>query len=280
LITRARLSERWWRRLLPDVHIRADVLLDHNTWCRAALLIAPVGAVLGFRSALGMYCPTLMPSAGAAVELIVPRDKTLRRHPGLRVHRMAVCEQDITWWRGFPITTPARTGFDLARGPNLIEAVIGLDALLGQGLTTLDEMAVYAKRPLPGRARARRAMALAATGAESPMETRTRLVLVLAGLPPPERQHEVRDGSFVARFDLAYPEYRLGIEYDGAHHRDLEVFQRDAVRANRLRLRGWLILRFTANDVLRHPDRVARQVHAGLVSQGWCPVNQPDRQSR
>jgi hypothetical protein len=271
LITRARLNEPWWRRLLPNVHIRADVPIDYLTLCRAALLIAPAGAVLGFRSALGMYCPTLMPSAGATVELIVPRSKNLRRHPGLCVHRMALDSQEITRCGGFPVTTPARTGFDLARGPNLVDAVVGVDALLGSGATTLDEIAGYAMRTLYGSRRARRALGLASVGAESPMETRTRLVLVLAGLPPPETQYEVRDGPFVARFDLAYPKYRLGIEYDGAYHRDPEVFERDAVRANRLRLRGWLVLRFTANDVLRHPARMVSQVRAGLVNQGWCP---------
>jgi hypothetical protein len=34
-----------------------------------------------------------------------------------------------------------------------------------------------------------------------------------------ETQYQLHaNGRFIARFDLAYPEYRLGIEYDGGHH--------------------------------------------------------------
>jgi very-short-patch-repair endonuclease len=68
------------------------------------------------------------------------------------------------------------------------------------------------------------------------------------------------DGWLIARLDLAYRELRLGLEYDGDHHREREVFRRDAVRFNRLRLSGWTVLRFTADDVLRHPERVVKQV--------------------
>ena len=38
----------------------------------------------------------------------------------------------------------------------------------------------------------------------------------------------------------------------------------DAVRLNRLRLLGWTVLRFTADDVLRNPDRMVAQVRAAL----------------
>jgi very-short-patch-repair endonuclease len=69
-------------------------------------------------------------------------------------------------------------------------------------------------------------------------------------------------GHFLARLDLAYPARRLGLEYDGDHHRDRVTFQRDIRRLNRLRLLGWTVLRFTADDVLRNPDRVVAYVRA------------------
>jgi very-short-patch-repair endonuclease len=98
------------------------------------------------------------------------------------------------------------------------------------------------------------------------METRTRLVLVIAGLPGPVCQHEIQeDGMLVARVDLAYPRYRIAIEYDGECHRERSVFRRDAQRANQLRLLGWIVLRFTADDVLRHPNRMVAQVRSALA---------------
>ena len=54
--------------------------------------------------------------------------------------------------------------------------------------------------------------------------------LVRQGLPTPKLQHVVRDvdGSFVARVDLAYPEHKIAIEYEGAQHRtDRRQFDKD-----------------------------------------------------
>ncbi|MFG2009700.1 endonuclease domain-containing protein [Micromonospora sp. NPDC048868] len=60
--------------------------------------------------------------------------------------------------------------------------------------------------------------------------------------------------------DLAYPRWRIAIEYEGDHHRERAHFQRDVARLNALRAAGWLVLRFTADDVLRHPARIVRLV--------------------
>jgi very-short-patch-repair endonuclease len=98
------------------------------------------------------------------------------------------------------------------------------------------------------------------------METRLRLLIVLAGLPTPVPQHVVLDaaGRFVARLDLAYPEDRLGIGYDGDHHRERSTWTADLQRHNRLRLLGWTVLRFSAADVLGNPDKVLAQIRAAL----------------
>ncbi|GIJ50275.1 hypothetical protein Val02_71610 [Virgisporangium aliadipatigenens] len=54
-------------------------------------------------------------------------------------------------------------------------------------------------------------------------------MLLDGGLPRPLTQHEVRDrcGALVARLDLAYEAQRVGVEYEGAHHRERDAFQRD-----------------------------------------------------
>jgi hypothetical protein len=266
LITWERLEGQGWRRLMRDVYLNAETPVDHLTRCAAAMLIAPEGSVLGFTSALGIFCPGLMPEATAPVDLIVPARTSLRSRDQVRVHRPRLERSDVTRWGGLPVTTPARTAFDLARGKELVQAVIALDALRNRRMTTAGTIAPYLRRSLPGSARAARALALSSPHAESPMETRTRLLIVLAGLPAPAEQYEVfDDGVFVARLDLAYPGCRLGIEYDGDHHRDRATFRFDAVRANRLRLCGWTVLRFTADDVLRHRDRLLAQVTTALA---------------
>ncbi|MGH3846830.1 MAG: endonuclease domain-containing protein, partial [Pseudonocardiaceae bacterium] len=91
--------------------------------------------------------------------------------------------------------------------------------------------------------------------AESPMETRSRLVLVLRGLPRPELQYQVFDefGGFIARLDMAYPQLKLAMEYDGRGHIAPWQQESDARRLNLLDASGWSVLRFTAPDVLRTP---------------------------
>ncbi len=82
------------------------------------------------------------------------------------------------------------------------------------------------------------------------------------GLPRPVHQLVVRDGSaFVARVDAAWPEAMLVVEVDGLHsHSTAGALQRDLDRQNRLVALGWTVLRFTWNDVIRRPQRVAAQI--------------------
>jgi len=266
LITRARLANPGWRRLFPDVYIRAEVILDHLTLCNAALLFAPAGSVLGGRSALGLYCPMLLPDVSAAVDIILPPKTGLRPQPGLRVRRLSLAAGDTRRFCGLPVLAPARTVLDVAGDSADVDTVIAIDALLNRRCVTVADIEVMLRRGLPGSRRVARLLGFASPGAESPMETRTRLLIVLAGLPRPEVQYEVYDeAAFVARLDLAYPGRRLGIEYEGDQHRERSAFQRDAARLNRLKLCGWTILRFTANDVLRCPDQLVRQVRSVLA---------------
>jgi very-short-patch-repair endonuclease len=51
-------------------------------------------------------------------------------------------------------------------------------------------------------------------GAESAQGTRTRLVLVDAGLPRPQTQISV--GAW--RIDMGWEEFKVGVEYDGEQH--------------------------------------------------------------
>ena len=68
----------------------------------------------------------------------------------------------------------------------------------------------------------------------------------------------------MARLDLAYPQLKLGIEYEGAYHRDKDVFQRDLRRMNRLRSLGWTVLRFGAADIYREPVRIIALVQIAI----------------
>ncbi len=71
--------------------------------------------------------------------------------------------------------------------------------------------------------------------------------LTAAGLPAPTPQHQVTAGGTVYLVDLAYPEVRLGLEYDGwTAHGTRSAFDRDRVRGNALAAAGWTILHVTS----------------------------------
>jgi very-short-patch-repair endonuclease len=96
------------------------------------------------------------------------------------------------------------------------------------------------------------------------METRLRMLFVLAGLPKPKVQASLQDehGSFAVGPDLYYPIHRLAIEYDGIVHRDTLAV--DNRRQNRLLEAGYNILRFTAGDVLSTTTAVVALVRRAL----------------
>ncbi len=101
--------------------------------------------------------------------------------------------------------------------------------------------------------------------AESPMESRVRVALVLGGLPP-EVQYPVVLRGRRYRMDLAYPGQRVAVEYDGADHRTQRRVRRDLVREAALAAAGWRVLRFDADVVLFRPDRLVATVRAELAA--------------
>lgn len=122
---------------------------------------------------------------------------------------------------------------------------------------TLTERLQYFKgaRGIP---RLRRAIAAAREGSESPMESESRLLVVDAGFPDPRLNIDVHDeqGRFVARLDMAWPNLRIALEYDGDHHRtDAAQHAHDTVRIERLHLLGWIVIRVT-KEHMRDPRRL------------------------
>ncbi|HET9519193.1 MAG TPA: DUF559 domain-containing protein, partial [Actinoplanes sp.] len=266
LITRSALRGRSWLRLLPDVYVHRDTELDHRTWCAAVALTLPVGAALGGLSAAYLWGVDLLPR-DAPVTVVAPRSIRLRRDARIAARYTTLTRNDVTRLGGLAVTTPERTAFDLGRQAPRADALVAVDALLHRGVSlgALEQLAAERCR-WPGAPLLRAVLLLAEPLSESPMETRLRLLIVDAGLPPPVAQHTVRDstGRFVGRVDLAWPALRLAVEYEGDHHRERAQFQRDVARLNALRAAGWTVLRFTADDVLRRPAHTVSHIISAM----------------
>ncbi|MFB9237357.1 DUF559 domain-containing protein [Plantactinospora siamensis] len=269
LLSRRKLEGRMWRRLLPDVYVHADAFCpdDHRMWCDAVALVLPQGAAIGGLSAAFLWGVDLLPRSPAqtrAVSVAVPLAVSMRRHERITAAHTRLDPGDVVRFANLPVTSPVRTAFDLGRRAPLADALIAVDALLHRRTLKLPALIRYAteRAGWPRVTLLRQVLTLAEPLAESPMESRLRLLIIDAGLPRPVAQHDVHDsnGRWLARVDLAYPELLIAIEYEGDHHRERAHFQRDVARLNALHATGWIVLRFTADDVLRHPDRVVAEI--------------------
>lgn len=175
---------------------------------------------------------------------------------------------------GVPVTSPARTAFDLGRQPGLTAAVIRIDDLArATGVTAGDvRPLITAHRGARGMKQLRRVLPLVDAGAESPQETRTRLVLIRGGLPRPQTQIVVRNmwGAVLARIDMGWEQWLVGVEYDGPQHwTDPRIRANDIERTAELERRGWRLVRVSA-DLLRHrPDVIVDRARHALRAAGY-----------
>jgi Protein of unknown function (DUF559) len=248
--------------------------------CRAAALLLPPSAAFSHVTAVMLHGLPLPSGQGSAPDdSRIPLQATVANDPsrltrpqpvGLVCHVARLsAEESVQRPDGTRVTTVARTWLDQAAGLDLVELVVLADAALRRRLTSPDELqrAVASWAGRPGAARLRQAVPLVEPATDSPMETRLRLLLVLAGLPRPVAGRDVVvDGGWLARPDLSYPDLRIAIEYDGDHHRaDRRQWQNDIARRRLLEDAGWLVLVFTADDVLKRGPETVRVVHRALA---------------
>lgn len=175
---------------------------------------------------------------------------------GIVLHSDQLWDDESCLIRGITATSPARTAFDLGRQRGLTTAIIRLDALRQSTRVkpTDVEMIAERHRGARGTAQLREALALSDAGAESPQETRTRLVLTSAGLRPQRTQIEIFNefGGFVHRTDMGWDDWLVAVEYDGIQH-----WADPGVRANDIDWQaeaedlGWRVVRVSA-DMLRY----------------------------
>jgi hypothetical protein len=205
--------------------------------------------------------------ADRRVDVLVPRASRAESRADRRVHRGDLPDDDVTRRRSLPVTTPERTWRDLAGVLQPAALLAVTDQLLEGWCTTAGLHAQLDACPTGrGAARARTVLPLGSDLAESPMESVLRWLVHDAGLPAPVLQHPVHDGAgrFVGRADLAWPDRKVIVEFDGDVHRERSVFVKDLRRQNALVAEGWTILRFTSADVLGRPTDVVAQIRRAL----------------
>ncbi len=249
--------------VFPDVYAPRNVELTLHQRARAAWLWSHRQGVISGLTAAALH-GTQWIDNDAPIELVWPNARPAK---GLRTSDMCLRTGEFEQLGGMRVTTPARTGFDLARRRPLDTAVANLDALgNATGLTANDVLAVSRNhRGSPGIRQLAKVLELYDAGAVSPRETWLRLLVIRADYPRPQTQIRVLspDGRRPYYLDMGWKDLMLALEYDGEQHRlDPNQYRYDIQRSEDLAELGWTRLRVvktnTAADVLRRLDRLWR----------------------
>ncbi|NYE95374.1 hypothetical protein FHU41_001595 [Psychromicrobium silvestre] len=210
------------------------------------------------------------------------RFRTQPRRGNVVGHRVTFHPEEVQLVNGVRVTTPQRSWLDLAASLSLHDLVIAADHLIcahgpefpfpREGICSPQNLRTTTSRH-PGRRgvkTARLALDLMRIGADSPPETKMRLLLIEAGLPEPELNLALRNesGTAVVWPDAGYRNAKIALQYDGAHHGTAEQYQRDIRRALETERLGWQEIRIGAQDLEGdHPavlDKVRRALNRSL----------------
>jgi hypothetical protein len=197
------------------------------------------------------------------------------RRTGVVGHRITADRAAVAARWGMPVSTPAALWVDCGALLSIDELVALGDAIvtIQRCVTTVDDLRGALERAgaRAGVRKLRAAIELVRVGAGSPQETRARLTIVRAALPEPELQVDVHDeaGRFVGRVDMAYPQQRIVIEYEGDQHRtDAEQWGRDLRRYREMERLGWVVVRWTKSDLGVHVSGAVDHLRELLARRG------------
>lgn len=263
------------------IRYRGTEAPDLRARLRPLLALAPENWISHATAAAlyGLHVPTRI-SEDPLIHLTARHTRWSVERAGVRGHCQRLTDAETTDIDGLPILTPARTWFDLLLSLGRDQAIVLGDQLVrlprarfeerDAPWATLDELqaVVQANDSRRGVRRGRDLLPWIRVGSDSPQETMLRLAIIRAGLPEPELQlpldPEQPDGWTA---DLGYRQWRVAIQYEGAHHFCPERAGVDIQRDEAFRGEGWVVILASVED---SRSQFARVVHrlTPLISWG------------
>ncbi len=278
--TAAGLTDGDLRRAMADgrLHrVRRGIFVEHGTWqsatpwvryrylVRGVLLARPAWAA-SHHAAVVLHG---LPMYGVDLTLVdvAAEVRTSKRRDGTHVHRL---ETDLVEASGLPAVPIAHACAVLATESGVEAGVVSMDGALHAKACSTEELtaAVAALGERRGIALAREAVRLADGAAESPGESRTRVLL--SGLDVAVRsQVDLRDAAgHIGRVDFlvgerVVVEFDGMVKYEGAH--GPQALAREKRREERLRDAGYRVVRVVWSE-LRQPAAIVARVRAALAA--------------
>jgi hypothetical protein len=255
-----------FRSIYPDIYVARYATPSLRLRSEAAWLWSGRRGVLAGLAAAALHGSEWIDD-DEPVELIY---RNQHAPAGIVTRNLRLADCEIACVAGLPVTTAARTAFDLARRLPAGEGVARLDALLRATSCRREDVLLLADRypRVRGLRRLRTALSLVDAGSASPKETWLRLLVVRAGLPAPETQLPVvKHYRTIAMLDMGWEGFKVALEYDGDQHRtSRRQYVRDLRRLKALEDCGWIVIRVIAED---RPDDVIRRVREALRRRGY-----------
>lgn len=265
-----RVSRRELVPVIPGVY-RLFPPRDSIDLLRGAVLALP-DAVVSHQSAAHLLRFPTLPEEDPTV--VVP-SHTTHRFPGVTVRRCNdLIDDDVTEVEGLPVTCVPRTFFDLGRVLRFRKFDQIGESLVIAKLMTLDEFEEIthrlARRGKGGSRYAHIFLEIRSGHERSAtiLERKGRTVLSGADVPMPVPQHAI-PWSPSRRFDDAYPDAAVAIEWDSrAWHEQRAAMANDRRRDREAAAHGWVVLRFTWEDIAERPHEIVESVRTLLRERG------------
>lgn len=255
-----------WRGVVID----GRRTLDPLTRASAALLACGPGAVLSRETAAALHGCTVVQSP--EVHVTVPYSRWVRSRSGLIVHHDRFVDDDVETCHGMPVMELELAIADLLCTQRRWVALACLDqALAGRSDQQVGAFVAAVDRRLAvrddrrGILQAESLLCLGTSGADSPQESRLRLLVIDAGFPIPVTQHRILtlSGELIYKLDIAWPELRIALEYDGYEaHEGREEY--DSERDRRMVGRGWRVIRVRKEDLV-NPEPFLAQLRQAFA---------------
>jgi hypothetical protein len=236
---------------------------NHIDLLRGAVLALP-DAVVSHQSAAHLLRFPTLPELQPTV--VVP-NHTTHRFPGVTVRRCDdLVDSDVVNVEGLPVSSVARTLFDLGRLLDFREFDGIGESLIVAGRLNLDQFASMtcrlARRGKPGSKSAHEFLEVRA-GSDpraTILERKGRAVLSRAGCPAPLSQYPI-PWAPRRRFDDAYPNAAIALEWDSrAWHEQRAAMKSDRRRDREAAVHGWVLLRYTWDEVTKTPEAIVDTV--------------------
>jgi very-short-patch-repair endonuclease len=238
------------------------LVTDKGRWMAAALA-AGDGAALSHTAAAALW--SMRSWRDRIIHVTAP---TQRSRPGIRFHCSRLPPDEVTVEDGIPVTTPARTLFDLAGVAPLAQlrrAVKEAEVKRLWGQLSLPDL--LERHPgRPGAAAIRAVIEMPDRGVtRNDVEEALAALVRRARLPNPLSNTALKLGSRFVEPDCMWPEQRVIVEVDGYEtHGTRDSFESDRARDRALTAAGWRVVRVTWRQLRDESEAVARDLRALL----------------